>query len=586
MDNLTWRQIEKIIGEEIPNKDKSDFLAWAQRYIPLKSLEVQPVKGLTYTEKYQNAQIIGNLKNYYNYWQQLPTNVKYVGAIPTQPAYPSGAATPEQALGTVSIGGTLASSAEAQLTQTYLNKAMATLQGLVTGETLTQEQANTALMGIRADVSTYGLTSDLPYIKDTGIWSEWNNWLDRNAERITLPSGGKVLYAGGVFYNPDSTRIPQAEQESILNTLNQQAEQAQSSYQAQIAAIGAEGEQKKQFKEYFDLQAKWMAPEMEAHRSIFYRNEPPGRAAYDIVIAKDAVEARKLGYASFIPEEKWNNPKIQAIVETETLKNLSIQARRLGLQREQKTGTTSGGKPVWKTLGSEYLPSTAGPNYHATESEVDIGIAMGTAPGFWDKVAKLTTSEINMAKQMALEMGMAAAGGAQTAGIVIRDERSPFGALVQSPEEYRASYAYKTKTQMMDAISRDAIAKQKALKKSYQTYVTPEGTTSTAPTPSSPLNNYEVPGENVPKWLPQYVPGLEAGKTLKLGHYFAPLSGQQLSTLLPSQLEYLQSYTDVSKQMLGQKIPLWSFQDMLAHSKIGASEGIGRGGRWAPAMQR
>jgi hypothetical protein len=597
---INWEEIKRKHGDLIPSKDRDAFFEWARMNIP---------QGLPVSAGFNTKVTQDNVKKYYNHWQSLPEGQRHpIGEFP-EPVT-SEIVGPVSPLTSILQGQeTVYSPQEWAYIQQYLNWAKSDMDSLVAGGELSEEEAGTVFSELSSEVYQRGLHSGLEGIKDSGIWDKWTQELYLNSSEVILPNGEKVYELGGFYYMPDYTHIPHEEQERIKKELGQLQELAEQTVDAQWKALGAEEKQKKALQSYFDLMEKWASPEMQAHRSILMRGEPHGRASYDIIVAKDAEEARRMGYASYIPESRWNSPQVQAAVNSALIQSLNAASQRMNLFRMQKEGTTTvvgagpgkptgtgktltqptkqEGFPVWEQIPPEERLAPVG--YGTPE----MGVAMGTAPSFWDKLSKqLTSSEWDVVKQTARKAGLAAAGGEQAAGIVVRDERSPLGPLVMSPEEWLASPQRKHRADLADAMSTAAIKRKRELEESYRKYVMPEGVTSEwgqreiKNRTDIPTEAYVLKGETTPAWMTQYVPGLKAGEPLRLGHYFPAFSAQQWLAIPESHKSYLQSYVEASRQVLGPKIPLKPWEDMTQQMRTGLPYSQVPSTRFRRAIQR
>ncbi len=604
-NKVQWNIIKQRWGDEIPASDRDAFFSWIidKALPPTAQLPylTSALLGEAFAGRKQEEQIRSQLKSYYNQWASLPVAQKYPGKVPPTPTQPPEAdyewPTPrdlEQDY-LYALKGALAKN---------LNELARQVEA---GET-TQEQADEILTQAGIDeivnsaeriifsegLGSRHLTAYPNYFAGELIGNNWKIYLSTFAEENR--DYDVFVAPDGHLYTSTGERLPDEAERYTKLRIEQDKEQIEIAREAQRNIIEAGKGESKELKEYFDLQKQWQAPETQAHRSIILGGEPQGRAEYDIIVAKNAAEATNLGYGSYIPEAVWNSPKVQAVVETTLLKNLSTQLQRLGLWRMEKTGTQTvqaqGAEgmverkdfPVWQKLGIEY-----------TGIAPDLGeIASGRAPGFWDMVAKLSDSERDLAQQLARKAGMEAAGGEQTTGsVLIRNERSPLwhtdksgervqGAWRMSSEEWRSSTRRKVKGQIASATAARKRRIREELEQSYREFVGGKmGDGKRWETPTG----YVLGGEKTPTWMPQYVPGLTAGEPLRLGHQFPTLSGQQWLAMPPSQKSYLKKYTDISGEVLGD-IPQKPWEDVMHQIKVGSSQAGTFRTRWLPKKQR
>lgn len=575
---ISWDDVKEKYGDIIPSNEREAFFDWVRREIPPLTIRYTPTGQRTLGSKYL---VESTLRTQYEQWKDLPMHFKYVGLAGTPMEPP-----PQQQL---------VSSWENALVNQYLNDLRSQWNKRVATGVYSPEEAQAAIQEAMSILSQGGIAD--PRLKsDPGgnfFYGEIGAPRVTDLKRYLRTYGNNiedlggqfkddnVYELGGVYYDSGSgQRLAPDLQQFYTRKVTEYQEQIRSVTEAGYEALGAEAEQQKDLQEYFDLQERWAAPETEAHRSVLYRNDPHGRTEYDIVIARGPNEARDLGYASFVPEHLWQG--VQGVVESELIKNLNIQLRRLDLERTQRVGETAEGQPIWRPLTGQQIQP-----YMKIDPETGRHIP-GGGPSFWDRVAMLTESEVNVAKQMARKAGLEAVGGAQPAGIVVRNERSPLGYLVMSSEEWLGSRKRRVKNRIQESINAARQRKQQELRASYKKYVTPPGVTSEwGKPPSGPKpGRYELPGEKTPDWLTQYVPGLTAGEPLRLGHYIQPFSGQQMMQMSPAQQTYISQYVDISRKVLGPEIPLKPWEDLTWQHTVGApGAGLPRT-RWQPTRQR
>jgi len=516
-------RIKELWGDKFPDPD---FWPVLRRLLPegYELVGAAKVRG-----PIRDQEMLGNLQRWYNWYAERKPAV----APPTAPTHPSDVyewSTPRD------------------LEQDYLVSLGQELTRQVEAGNITQEDANSYLTTAQKIVLSEGLGSaklNDYFIKEL-VGPNWKIYLSTFAEANR--DYDVYVASDGHLYTSSGERLPDEAERATKLRIEQDKEQEELAAEAQRNIIEAKEEDVKASQKYFDLQEQWEAPEMEAHRSVLSRDDPHGRTEYDIVIARGPNEARALGYTSFVPEHLINMGHFEGYY----LQNLKALT----------TGFSIGAKlPEGKT-----------------------GAWLSTA-SIWDLISQLTPSQKEQARQMALKRVVEEAGGEQPAGIMIRNERSPRGALVVSAEEYKEMRKEtRWQSQHHEVLTARERAEKEARRESYEQYVwggqeKPRGAWRG-------FQQYELPKEKTPEWMPQYVPGLTAGEPLRLGHRFPSPSQQQWTAMLPSQKSYLQQYTDVSRQVLGKEIPLKPWETQKHQMQVGRSQAGTFGTKWLPKRQR
>lgn len=467
----------------------------------------------------------------------------------------------------------------------FLQEVRAMYERDVASGGATQEEADNAYNMIAQQVLTEGLHSGIPLINRSMAFENFKNEISNFGIKVDIPGGGSAYQYGNVYFNTDGTYMPATQQMEIqrrIDEQNKKIEDAERSFWAAETESGKWGAGKTTAgttgtypltskSDYKDFQKRWAATPQGTHVIDPARGQE-GRSGVDIAVAPNAAAAREMGYVNFIPESTYRSPGFRGVFIEELYRNLYALTAKFDLPGSVKPEGVSGADVV-----------TASP---------------------LQRIRWLSESEQQAARDTAAFTAMEATGTTPTtAGVKVRDERSPLwhtnaqgervqGAWVMTSEEWLGSAKRKHRNAMIAAAARARAKKRAELEASYGKYVTPEGVTGAwvgggkGGREDPNIDKYELKGENVPAWATQYIPGLTAGENLRLGHYIQPFSGQQMQQMLPSQKDWISQYADVSRQVLGEQIPLMPGQDLFAYSQIGTPGSWMPTTSWKPRKQR
>jgi len=596
---IPWEEVQREYGDEVKGKDKSDFFKWVSMAMPAGySIGQMTYKSGMSPSLPANVNVRNNIKNYYDYWQKLPASAKYVGAQPTIPAYPSGAAAPQQEIGGADYNleqaqglgedptGVVISGYEADLIQQYLRKLTDEYDRLIRDGTIEKEDAAATLAEVSQYLTEGGLAD--PRLKDDAYRQDFLKPLIVRHKQNLVTFGqdvsvlgnefrdDNVYLMGGVFYSDSGPRLPSDLQDFYTTKVTQHYEAVENVKDAQFKARGAEADQSKAVASYFDLQDRYNDPLAQANRRISLDGETRPGGDNDITLAENAADAAKRGFTAWIPTESWNTPNVQAVLGAEFEKNVNAAVQRLELNRSTRTGTDEKGRPITETVT------------YGGEGGIQ---GMSTL----EKFALLSDSEKNVVQHLTNMAGMSEAGGEKGGTVRVKSNRSPghrdpdtgewkTGGWVMTSSQWLDSKHRKVQNQMASAKARAERERERKLTESYQKYVwsdnVPEGQGKKRP------EGYVVKGEKTPDWLPQYVPGLEAGKDLKLGHAYAPMDLATLNAMGADEQSYMAQYTAASRNVLGADIPMPSWEEVQKRTKQERMPNIGGTRSWAPMTQR